>query len=253
MRTPKEILLTVIISIITSISLVAQDCTTGDCKEDYGFYSNPEKGLYHGFYKSGNYNGIGYNQTVQGTYYFSEFKDGKPNGYTVYNETGNTTGGMFVNGVKEGVHIEFPVIPNTVKRIAITYEKGKELNRETLTAAKPGANPCIAGDCENGFGIKFDGSMLVSAVWEFGDMVHGQVVNVREGVEKIFMAPDMENAQANYFMYENVPVQEGKLEVASMYKAGQPDGQYIVLNLAAGQMGAAIMKEGETVKKYDVK
>ncbi|ARN79003.1 hypothetical protein BST97_13950 [Nonlabens spongiae] len=84
-------------------------------------------------------------------------------------------------------------------------------------------------------------------------MKPGQVVNVREGVEKIFMAPDMENAQFNYFMYKNVPVQEGKLEVASMYKAGKPDGQYIVLNLAAGQMGAAIMKDGETVKKYDVK
>ena len=238
---------------IFSTSTYAQTCQNGDCKNGYGMINHENVELYHGFFTDGKYDGIGYLQNAKGAYYMSQFKNGKINGYTVYNETGNTTGGIFVNGVKEGIHIEFPIIPKTIKRIAITYENGKEVSRETLVGNFKTPNPCKAGDCDNGFGIKMDGMVLTTGVFEFGDFKHGHIVNLREGVEKMFLSPGIDATQANYFVYENVPVEKGKLEVASIYKAGKNNGQYIVVNMALGQMGAALFKDGEQIKRYEVK
>ena len=95
--------------------------------------------------------------------------------------------------------------------------------------------------------------VLTTGVFEFGDFKHGHIVNVREGVEKMFLSPGIDATQANYFVYENVPVEKGKLEVASIYKAGKNNGQYIVVNMALGQMGAALFKDGEQIKRYEVK
>ncbi len=242
-----------VIFFLFSSPLLGQVCENGDCQNSYGMLNNEGVEFYHGFFKDGKYHGVGYLQNKTGAYYMSEFNNGKVNGYTVYNDTGILTGGVFKDGVKDGIHIEFHSIPNTIKRTAITYENGKEVSRETIIGDFKSPDLCKAGDCENGFGIKFDGSMLVTAIWEFGDMKHGQLVNVREGVEKMMMIPSMDNMQAKYLVYENVPVEQGKLEVASMYNEGKNDGEYIVVNIAMGQMGAALFKDGERVKKFEIK
>ncbi|MGB5981515.1 MAG: hypothetical protein WBG46_05165 [Nonlabens sp.] len=256
MKTTIQFVLTCFLFISFSNSSKAQaspsKCEIGDCQNGYGYYYDKENNgeIYHGFYKDGKFHGVGYRQDSKGQYFLSQFENGLPNNYTVYAEAGMMMGGMYTNGLKTGVHIGLADAGGKVQRLAITYVQGKEVGRK-MYLPKKSTTTCLAGDCESGFGIKAEGGMLISGVFEYGDFVHGQIYNVKEGNFQMFKAPSMENMQAPYFKYEEIPTPENtRIQVAKISIGSKDNGQYIMINYEAGQMGAALFKDHQLVKKY---
>jgi hypothetical protein len=226
-------------------------CMVGDCKTEYGTYFNEETGeVYHGFFENGFYNGVGYRQNGQGYYYMSQFKDGKPNGYTVYNEGGGRTYGLYIDGLKYGSHfrtIEEAAIPT---REVINYHQGVLLDRKTYVATPEVAGNCIAGGCKNGFGMARENDLVVIGMFKDNKWIQGEMINLTSGFSQFLTMPAPENMSKPFFKVSLYPDGESVQEVAAMYIATKLNGQYVTVNATTAATGGAIFKDDEPVKKF---
>ena len=154
-------------------------CTKGDCQNGYGFYYNKATGdVYHGFYQNGLYNGVGYSQNKASDYYYSNFKEGKPDGFTVYDEGEGRTSGLFDKGIKIGDHIREVRSPQGFSRELISYDQGQVLSRKTFTPQDIADATCITGDCINGYGIYFQNNTIISGKFEGGRFTYGEMMHI---------------------------------------------------------------------------
>lgn len=226
-------------------------CVIGDCKNEYGSYFNQETSeVYHGFFKDGFYNGVGYRQNSQGYYYLSDFKDGKPNGYTVYNEGGGRTSGMYIEGLKYGSHVRNVENGELISREVINYHKGVLLDREMYTIPIDAKAPILAGNVEDGFGIAIENGMMMFGIFKEKQIIHGEFFQIETGVSEFFIMPTQETIAQPYLKIGLYPQEEGVQEIVANFIGRKIEGQYVVVNATNGQVGGAIFKDDEMVKKF---
>lgn len=246
-------LILITISLAYSLTVFAQDdaCMAGNCKNEYGSYYNEQTSVvYHGFYKDGIYNGVGYHQNAKGHYYLSQFKNGMPNGYTIYDEGGNRTSGFYIDGLKSGLHVRMVSNEPTYTREVLNYAKGVLLDRKTYSASENPTGPCLAGKCDTGFGILKTQNMMLFGNFANSRMVSGEFMQTPSKVSEFFVMPTQESMNTPYFKVSLYPQQGSIQEVAATYIGRKLDGEYVVVDPTTGQTGGAIFKNDQVVKKY---
>lgn len=249
MKTP----ILIMISLAFSLQVFAQDdaCMQGDCKNEYGSYYNEQTSVvYHGFYKDGIYNGVGYHQNSKGHYYLSQFKNGMPNGHTIYDEGENRTSGFFKDGLKNGLHVRAVSNEPTYAREVLNYANGVLVNKTTYSTSVDTPGPCLAGKCDNGFGILKTQGMMLFGSFENNRMVSGEFMQTPSKVSEFFVMPTQDSMGTPYFKVSLYPQQGSIQEVAATYIGRKLDGEYIVVDATTGQTGGAIFKDDQVLKKY---
>lgn len=250
----KKIVLTMLLLVSGLTNLQAQNddsCIAGDCHTSYGYYNNAESHImYHGFYNEGLYEGIGYYQNPDGNWYFSNFKSGKPDGFTVYNDGEGTVCGEFENALKNGPHLRIFENETSIEREVIFYSNGKIVARKKYSATTDGTEPCLTGNCENGFGILMVNNNLVSGFFKDGAFVQGEIQLLDYNVKEYFKSPTAENLMQPYFKYYKRPTQNGIEEGAHMTLGSSPDGQFISLNGTTKSLKAVLFENGKPVKQF---
>ncbi|WP_442845617.1 hypothetical protein [Leeuwenhoekiella sp. H156] len=226
-------------------------CSKGDCQNGYGFYYKKETGdLYHGFYKNGAYNGVGYTQNAKNDYYWSQFKDGKVNGFTVYDEGQGRTWGTFVNGVKTGDHVREIRKQGGIQRELITYENGAEISRKMHSPAEITEATCISGDCTNGYGIYYQNRTLISGKFEDGSFRAGEMVHIDTNTSDFFMPPVETTYTNSYFKYSITGTDNGTNEAGYMSIGPKANGEYVMLNLKQNLFAAALFKDNQMIERF---
>ena len=248
----KLIILSIYLAFSLHVSAQDRPCMQGDCKNEYGSYYNEQTSVvYHGFFKDGIYNGVGYHQNAKGSYYLSQFKNMMPTGFTVYDEGGGRTSGLYINGLKSGPHVRIVKNGRVFTREVLNYEKGFLLNRKTYSTPETPNSPCLAGTCENGFGILHNQGMLLIGIFNNKRLAYGEFLQLSNGNSEFFIVPSQDKISSPYFKVSLIQQQGGSVqEVAATYKGRDVDGQYIVVNASTGQTGGALFKDNELVKKY---
>ncbi len=240
---------------LTGLFLTAQEadpsCMSGDCKNSFGSYYDEAVGIvYHGFYLEGAPHGVGYGQSPNGNYYLSKYDHGKPDGFTVYNEGGGRTSGVYINGLKYGDHVRNADTETEIVREVLSYYHGALSSRKTYTAQKNADSACIAGDCDNGFGMLNNAGFLIIAQWKDQQIVHGEMLNIETGVREFFMPPVETEYVTPYFKVTVGPDKEGFKEVGAIYIGPKLAGEYVFVNATTAAVGAGIFKNDELVKKF---
>lgn len=185
----------------------------GDCNNGYGTLV-AGKTTTTGFFKNGKLDGLGdvYGENL----YSGQWKEGKKDGFGVYKDESNISYGMFVNDLKQGLHVT-PLGDGSI--IAKTFDKGvlKEKNVVPKTAV---AN-CPYGNCQNGIGVKLEslpeGKMMVYT----GKFVNGAL----EG--------------PGYALYSSSPNR-----IFATYKAGITHG-FMIIMYGNGGVEMAEMQQGK--------
>lgn len=226
-------------------------CTKGDCQNGYGFYYNKATGdVYHGFYQNGLYNGVGYSQNKASDYYYSNFKEGKPNGFTVYDEGEGRTSGLFDKGIKIGDHIREVRSPQGFSRELISYDQGQVLSRKTFTPQDIADATCISGDCINGYGIYFQNNTIISGKFEGGRFTYGEMMHIQTKTSDFFMPPVETEQQTPYFKFSITMTDNGANEAAYISVGPKADGQYILVNMKQNNFVGALFKDNQLVERY---
>jgi hypothetical protein len=241
--------------LITYLTSYAQEvdpsCMSGDCQNSFGSYYDEAVGVvYHGFYLDGSPHGVGYGQSPNGNYYLSKYEHGTPDGFTVYNEGGGRTSGVYVDGRKSGNHVRNADTDTEIVREVMSYYHGALATRKTYTASKNADSACIAGDCDNGFGMLNNSGFLIIAEWKDQQIVHGEMLNIQTGVREFFMPPVEVEYVTPYFKVTVAPEEVGFKEIAAMYIGPKLAGEYLFVNISTAAVGAGIFKDDELVKRF---
>jgi len=243
----KNLFLNIVITLLSIISFaqteVKSPCVSGDCQNGYSYYYNEATQIvYVGWYKDGLYDGPGYLQNPDGSYVFSEFSKGKINGYAVYNYGGGKGSGMFNMGVKQGHHfLEQPSA--TFARKLITYKNDKIISEKVHEVTKDNTNPCMSGDCENGFGMKTE-AMDKILIGEFkeGSLVFGEEMNPYSQVTSYKVTTKDSTFEYRYFNKDGI-------EVAGDFSNNDRNGRTVILKLSEGILQGAITENGKVAKR----
>ncbi len=226
-------------------------CSKGDCQNGYGFYYNKETGdLYHGFFKGGTYNGVGYSQNAKNDYFWSNFKEGKPNGFTVYDDGQGRTWGNFTLGIKIGDHVREIRKQGGIQRELITYENGVEVSRKMHSPAEITEATCISGDCSNGYGIYYQNRTLISGKFEEGAFRAGEMVHIDTNTSDFFMPPVETSYETPYFKYSITGTDNGTNEAAYMSIGPKANGEYVLVNLKQNLFAAAMFKDNQMIERF---
>ncbi|MAW95303.1 MULTISPECIES: hypothetical protein [unclassified Leeuwenhoekiella] len=226
-------------------------CSKGDCKNGYGFYYDKGTGeFYHGFYKDGAYNGVGYTQNAKNDYYWSTFKDGKPNGFTVYGEGQGRTWGHFENGVKTGDHIREIRGNEGLQREVITYNQGTEVSRKTYTQGEIQEGTCISGDCANGFGMYYQNRTLIFGKFKDYKFIEGEMMHIDSRTSDFFKTPVETSFETPYFKYSITGTDNGTNEAGYMSIGPKANGEYVMLNLKQNLFAAALFKDNQMIERF---
>ena len=246
----------VLITFLSLLSLFAKaqegdSCQAGDCKNGYGYSFNVNsKDMYHGFYKDAVFEGIGYHQLPGGNWYFSNFKSGMPNGFTVYNEGEGTVCGVFENNQKIGPHIKILNSADKVERELLIYTKGQLTASKLFAGEANTENPCLAGNCDTGFGILKSDDTLMSGIFKDGLFVQGEVQLLAYNVSEYYKPPTLDQSLEPYFKYFKRLTPNGVEEAAHMTRGSRADGQFILINASTNALKAALFEDGEPVKIF---
>tara|TARA_B100002049_G_scaffold184977_1_gene141954 strand:+ start:350 stop:1096 length:747 start_codon:yes stop_codon:yes gene_type:complete len=226
-------------------------CSKGDCQNGYGFYYNKETGeMYHGFFKDGKYNGVGYTENKAHDYWWSNFKDGKIDGFTVYDEGEGRTWGVFEQGVKIGDHVREVRGDGGVQRELIAYDNGKEISRKMYTHQQITESTCISGDCNNGFGMYYSQRKLVIGKFVKSLFLVGEMYHVDSNSSDFFMPPNEVELNTPYFKVVLEPTDNGVNEYGYIAIGPEANGEYVLINAKQNLFAAAIFKDNQVVDRY---
>ncbi len=226
-------------------------CSKGDCQNGYGFYYNKETGeMYHGFFKEGKYNGVGYTENKDHDYWWSNFKDGKAEGFTVYDEGEGRTWGVFSQGLKIGDHVREVRGNGGVQRELIAYENGKEVSRKMFTHQQITEATCISGDCKNGFGMYYQNRTLIIGKFTDGLFTVGEMFNVDNNSSDFFMPPNEVEQVNPYFKVVVAQTDNGVNEFGYMAIGPKANGEYVLINAKQNLFAAARFKDNEMVERF---
>jgi antitoxin component YwqK of YwqJK toxin-antitoxin module len=162
MKTTRILLAT--LAFIICITRAEAQCQ-GDCNNGYGSLISG-KTTTTGFFKNGKLEGLGdvYGEKL----YSGQWKDGKKEGFVVYKDEEYITYGLFVNDLKQGVHIT----PFDDGSITIDmYDKG--VMKTSTTTSKSTNAACPYGTCETGTGVKIEMLADKNMIVYTGNFVNG--------------------------------------------------------------------------------
>ena len=205
--------LVTIIALLFTVTLFAQDqliCVSGSAKSGEGILKNTEETIFKaGIFNNEKLNGAGYKKEKNGNFYFSNFKDDLPTGFSVYFiGEGVKQHGVFKNGLKEGVHVL--MFSDLTKYDLITYQKDKEISRKNITVSLDKLKDGCQGDCENGFGFKADGpEILLLGFFKNNAFIRGEIINIPNNSSEFY---DFENKEKEKGMYISSDTENGFIE-----------------------------------------
>ena len=185
----------------------------GDCNNGYGTLV-AGKTTTTGFFKNGKLDGLGdvYGENL----YSGQWKEGKKDGFGVYKDEINISYGMFVNDLKQGLHVT-PLNDGSI--IAKTFDKGV-LKEKNVVPKVANAN-CPYGNCQNGIGVKLENMSDGKTMLYTGKFVNGAL----EG--------------PGYALYSASPNR-----IFATYKAGITHG-FMIIMYSSGGVELAEMQQGQ--------
>ena len=241
-----KIKMIILLTLLIFGSVAAQDvtrCITGDCHTGYAYATlvdanNKEIGYQVGFYDNGLLHGIA-NQTSDFGKYWGTYKNGLKEGFFSYESEGNMYAfGMFVNDKKEGMH----VIRNKTGYDFRDYINDKHVSNSPLPTT--GLSPCVMGNCQNGKGVKVNGSDAVYSNWKNGNL-HGMTMQFLMSEKKIvfseFSGGIVNGLQMIWYF-------DGSKEIMQMQN-GARNGQYLKKN-QNNTHEATICKDGQPIMSF---
>ena len=182
-------LLTIAVLLLSG-SIYSQDqmrCHLGSCETGEGISLNSDSTIVKiGIFVDKKLNGAGYLKEKNGNYYYSNFKNDVPSGFSVfYIGEGLKQHGKIQNGMKEGEHVI--MYSDLTLYTIVTYKNDKEVSRRDFTFDFNKMKEGCQGDCLNGFGIIPNGpETLLLGFFMDGIFVRGEVVNLISGSSEIY-------------------------------------------------------------------
>lgn len=205
--------LVTIVIYLFSIILFGQNnltCATGNCKNGEGILQNSDFSIINaGIFNNGKLNGAGYKKEKNGNFYYSNFKEDLPTGFSIYYiGEGVKQHGVFKNGLKEGTHVL--MYQDLSQYTLINYKNDKEISRTNFTLDINKINQGCQGDCANGFGFMANGEdTLLLGFFKNTVFIRGEVINIAKNSSEFY---DFENKEEIKGIYTSQNTQDGFVE-----------------------------------------
>lgn len=185
-------------------------CVLGNCETGEGVSMNSDSTVVKvGIFEDKKLNGAGFHKDKNGHFYFSNFKNDIPDGFSIYYiGEGVKQHGAIKNGMKEGEHVIL-YSDLTVYSI-VTYKNNKEVSRKEFHFDFGKMKEGCQGDCVNGFGIVPSGpETLLLGFFVNSIFVRGEVVNLINGSSEIY---DFESKEEVKGIYTSQDFDNGTIE-----------------------------------------